>query len=118
MSTMASTTSSTERASASTSGEYGRCRSPGLRGATMINIHPRLARFAVAVGTALAVAFVGPAAIAAAAVKHYDLVGEDNRPYSIVAGPDGNLWFTESDGNAIGRITPDGKLKRYILNAP
>jgi streptogramin lyase len=24
----------------------------------------------------------------------------------ITAGPDGNLWFTEQDGNKIGRITP------------
>jgi virginiamycin B lyase len=24
----------------------------------------------------------------------------------IVAGPDGNLWFTEGGGNKIGRITP------------
>ena len=30
----------------------------------------------------------------------------------IAAGPDGNLWFTESDisNGAIGRITPDGQI--------
>jgi virginiamycin B lyase len=27
-------------------------------------------------------------------------------PFGIVAGSDGNLWFTEDDGNKIGRITP------------
>jgi hypothetical protein len=27
------------------------------------------------------------------------------RPYGITAGPDGNLWFTELDGNRIGRIS-------------
>ena len=27
-------------------------------------------------------------------------------PVGITAGPDGNLWFTEDDGNKIGRITP------------
>ncbi len=27
-------------------------------------------------------------------------------PYSIAAGPDGNLWFTESMANKIGRIAP------------
>ena len=26
-------------------------------------------------------------------------------PFGITAGPDGNLWFTESSGNKIGRIT-------------
>ena len=61
---------------------------------------------------ALTVGFTGPAALAAGKVHHYDLKGEANRPYSIVTGPDGNLWFTESDGNSIGRITPDGQAKR------
>ncbi len=31
-------------------------------------------------------------------------------PAGITAGPDGNLWFTEFDGNAIGRITPSGRF--------
>ncbi len=26
-------------------------------------------------------------------------------PFGITAGPDGNLWFTESSGNKIWRIT-------------
>ena len=29
-------------------------------------------------------------------------------PNDIAAGPDGNLWFTESNTGKIGRITPDG----------
>ncbi len=29
-----------------------------------------------------------------------------NATCNIVAGPDGNLWFTEGGGNKIGRITP------------
>ena len=63
----------------------------------------------------LAMALVGPAALAGGQVEHFDLRGAANRPYSIVNGPDGNLWFTQSDGNAIGRITPDGTLKRFLL---
>ena len=31
----------------------------------------------------------------------------------IAAGQDGNLWFTEFNGNAIGRITPAGEITRY-----
>jgi virginiamycin B lyase len=27
-------------------------------------------------------------------------------PGEIAAGPDGNLWFTENEGNKIGRFTP------------
>ncbi|HTZ88455.1 MAG TPA: hypothetical protein VMB05_17455 [Solirubrobacteraceae bacterium] len=34
-------------------------------------------------------------------------------PDSIVAGPDGNLWFDEARGNAIGRITPTGGITEY-----
>jgi len=31
----------------------------------------------------------------------------------ITAGPDGNLWFTEFDGNRIGRITPAGVVTEF-----
>ena len=31
----------------------------------------------------------------------------------IAAGPDGNLWFTEFNGNTIGQITPAGEITRY-----
>ena len=27
-------------------------------------------------------------------------------PFGLVAGPDGNIWFTEQIGNKIGRFTP------------
>jgi streptogramin lyase len=33
--------------------------------------------------------------------------------YEITAGPDGNLWFTEYNGNRIGRITPDGIVTEF-----
>lgn len=36
-----------------------------------------------------------------------------SRPYTIVAGPDGNMWFTESNGNKIGRITPEGAILEF-----
>jgi len=31
---------------------------------------------------------------------------ENGLPTDVVVGPDGNIWFTEADGNAIGRLTP------------
>jgi streptogramin lyase len=34
-------------------------------------------------------------------------------PQGIAAGPDGNLWFTEYNGNRIGRITPAGVITEY-----
>jgi streptogramin lyase len=38
-----------------------------------------------------------------------------NVPSGIVAGPDGNLWFTEIANGAIGNITPSGAITTYKL---
>ena len=39
-------------------------------------------------------------------------------PTDITAGPDGNLWFTESpSGNRIGRITPAGVITEFAVPA-
>ena len=40
-------------------------------------------------------------------------------PAGITTGPDGNLWFTESTGNAIGRIATDGTgVTEFALPTP
>ena len=39
----------------------------------------------------------------------------DTQPETIVAGPDGNLWFTEYRGNKIGRITPTGQIDEFAV---
>ncbi len=36
-----------------------------------------------------------------------------SRPTTITLGPDGNLWFTEADGNNIGRLTPAGSITEF-----
>jgi streptogramin lyase len=33
-------------------------------------------------------------------------------PWDITVGPDGSLWFTESDNSAIGRVTLSGEFQR------
>jgi virginiamycin B lyase len=35
------------------------------------------------------------------------------RPYRIVTGKDGNLWYSESFGNGIARITPTGTVTEF-----
>jgi virginiamycin B lyase len=40
------------------------------------------------------------------------------RPLGIAPGPDGALWFTEADGQAIGRITVTGSMTEFPLNKP
>lgn len=72
----------------------------------------------VVVGTLLVTStIVGPARAAqastlAAAVN----VATSRFPEGITAGPDGALWFTEKAGNAIGRITVNGKVTEYALH--
>jgi len=38
-------------------------------------------------------------------------------PFGIAAGPDGNLWFAESNAGKIGRITPGGTVTEYPTSA-
>lgn len=42
--------------------------------------------------------------------------GEGSHPAGLTVGPDGNLWFTESFGDKIGRITPEGETTEYPLD--
>src|SRR5262249_5731396 len=51
-------------------------------------------------------------------ITEFALPTPNSRPYQITAGADGNLWFTESAGNRIGRITPDGTLTEFSLPNP
>ena len=52
-------------------------------------------------------------------IKEYPLEEKGLEPQSIVAGADGNLWFTQSGGwrlhgyDGIGRITTSGKVSGY-----
>ena len=48
-------------------------------------------------------------------VTEYSIPTAHSDPYQIAAGPDGNLWFTESGGSQIGRITPTGELTEYSV---
>ncbi len=41
-----------------------------------------------------------------------------NGPIEITVGPDGNLWFTESDGNRIGKITTAGVITDFPVPTP
>jgi hypothetical protein len=41
-------------------------------------------------------------------VTEFPIPTADSNPVGITRGPDGNLWFTETQANKIGRITPAG----------
>jgi uncharacterized protein (TIGR03437 family) len=51
-------------------------------------------------------------------VNEYAIPTPNSNPFQIVAGPDGNLWFTESRESKIGRITPSGLVTEYPLLDP
>jgi hypothetical protein len=36
-------------------------------------------------------------------------------PFGIASGPDGNIWFTESSVNRIGRMTTSGELAEFSI---
>ena len=38
--------------------------------------------------------------------------------YGITSGPDGNLWFTEATANRVGRITPAGNARDFLIPTP
>jgi virginiamycin B lyase len=52
-------------------------------------------------------------ALAQVTITEFPVPTANSRPYTIVPGPDGNLWFTESNGNKIGRITPTGVITEF-----
>ena len=47
--------------------------------------------------------------------NRWPLPDKDGHPTRIVAGPGGDLWFTEEAGDRIGRITTTGKIKEFVL---
>ncbi len=51
-------------------------------------------------------------------VNEYAIPTPASNPFRIVAGPDGNLWFTEARAAKIGRITPSGLITEFPLPNP
>jgi len=56
-----------------------------------------------------------PAWAAAGTITEFPIPTASSTPRGITAGPDGNLWFTELDGNKIGRITTGGSITEFPL---
>jgi streptogramin lyase len=46
-----------------------------------------------------------PAWATAGTITEFPIPTANSQPRGITAGPDGNLWFTESSGDKIGRIS-------------
>jgi virginiamycin B lyase len=48
-------------------------------------------------------------------ITEFPIPPAESDPEGITAGPDGNLWFTLSFGNSIGRITTGGSTTLFAL---
>ena len=51
----------------------------------------------------------------AAKIVEFPLPNANSQPYTIVLGPDGQLWFTEVSGNRIGAMTTAGTFVEYPI---
>jgi streptogramin lyase len=60
-----------------------------------------------------AVAWAPPAL--AQLVTEYAIPTGNSQPHHITVGPDNNLWFTEFNGDKIGKITTAGVISEYAL---
>jgi virginiamycin B lyase len=48
-------------------------------------------------------------------ITEYQLPNDSSGPTGIAAGPDGKLWFTESNANKIGSITIGGTIQEFAI---
>jgi streptogramin lyase len=46
---------------------------------------------------------------------HFPVTTPNSNPFGIASGPDGNIWFTESAGNKIGKMTTAGAISEYTV---
>ena len=86
----------------------------------------RPARRAVALATSLLLAgtlflgfgFASAVALSLGTVEHFSSgLSRADVPEAIAAGPDGNMWFTDSGAHpAIGRITPSGQITLFTTD--
>ena len=68
------------------------------------------------VGLALALCYAGlVGAAGAATITEFSIPTGSSEPVSVAAGPDGALWFTEFNGNKIGRITTAGTITAFSI---
>jgi virginiamycin B lyase len=51
-------------------------------------------------------------------IAEFELPNPDSWPAFVTVGPDNNLWFTESRGSRIGKITVDGQITEFDLPDP
>jgi streptogramin lyase len=73
----------------------------------------------LATGPGLYTSFRGAAQAAGPGVRslitEYTVPTASGGPVEITSWPDGSFWFTEINGNKVGRITPKGVFKEFPI---
>lgn len=59
-----------------------------------------------------------PSSSSSVAIVEFTTPTSGSGPNAIAKGPDGALWFTESIGNRIGRITTSGEITEFVIPTP
>ena len=75
--------------------------------------HPLRFKLGIYVAFAGALSVCAGAAGAQSITGSFPLPGGGALPFGITAGPDGNLWYTESNSNKVGRITTAGVITEF-----
>lgn len=52
---------------------------------------------------------------AGADIKLFEVPTPNSYPESVAIGPDGNVWFTQKQGNKIGRLASEGKISEFPI---
>ena len=50
-----------------------------------------------------------------ASIRRFAVPTPNSYPESVAIGPDGNVWFTEKQGNKIGRISQGGEVSEFLV---
>src|ERR1051326_2578438 len=99
--------------------QQGNRRTCHLRSHHVFKERPMLLRSLGLLGlAALLLGACGSDTPPSAKITQFQLPVGGNHPRELVAGPDGNIWFTEYVANRIGRITPDGKVTEFPIVLP
>jgi virginiamycin B lyase len=69
----------------------------------------------VVIALAAIVTLALPQAVAAQTVTEFSIPTPGSQPFGITAGPDNALWFVESAGNKVGRISTSGAITEFPI---
>jgi streptogramin lyase len=67
---------------------------------------------------AVVLLLLASAALDAAKITEFTVPTNGSRPWPIVSGPDGRIWFCENSGNNVGAMTTAGVFTEYAIPSP